>query len=85
MRQSELAGMALRLEDNMRRRWWLNSSDEWRLAVEVGSKKYGVAYRVVVLMSDLRFEPFGTFHFGFTARECYDRMHAMCVALEHVR
>lgn len=77
----DIAAMAGRVERNLRRH---NRLDAGRVAVENGSKTNGNAYRVVVLADNRRYEPFGTFHFGFTARECYDRMHALCVAMEYV-
>jgi len=79
--KKELEAMFMRLERNLRRHGKI--SEGYLIALEHGSKINGNSYRVVVL-SDRRYEPFGTFHFGFTARDCYDRMHAMCVALEYV-
>ena len=77
--KNNLDSMFMRLEYSLRRLGKLGDGD--RLALEHGSKTYGNAYRVVVL-GERRYEPFGTFHYGFTARDCYDRMHAQCVALE---
>jgi hypothetical protein len=79
--KKELEAMFMRLERNLRRHGKISEGD--RLALEHGSKTYGNSYRVVVL-GDRRYEPFGTFHFGFTARDCYNRMHALCCALEYV-
>jgi hypothetical protein len=77
--KKNLESMFMRLEYSLRRHGKLGDGD--RLALEHGSKTNGNAYRVVVL-GERRYEPFGTFHYGFTARDCYDRMHAQCVALE---
>lgn len=61
------------------------------LTLTTGSQLYGNAYHVGAIeyvpgqphgIDAVHSQPFGTFHFGFTARDCYDRMHALCVAYE---
>lgn len=54
------------------------------VALERGSRTNGNAYRLVTfgIEDARRSEPFGTFHFGFTARDAYDRLHAVCVGME---
>jgi len=73
----DLNGMLKRLERNMATHGMLTHS----LGYETGSKLNGNSYNIV--MGGDR-TPFGTFHWGFTARDFYDRMHTMCVALEAV-
>lgn len=80
--QRDLDGMLGRLRRNMVTAKIIGTQS---LCLEYGSKVNGNSYNVITLDDTAhRGMPFGTFHFGFTARDCYDRMHAMCVALELV-
>lgn len=78
----DLAGMLGRLERITHTHKIIGSDD--RLTLITGSATFGNSYAVVLVDRGLggHSNPFGTFHFGFTARECHDRMHALCVALE---
>lgn len=78
--KNELDAMLGRLGRSLRRHLLLGPDQA--LALEHGSKTNGNAYRVVILGEGRRYEPFGTLSFGFTARDCYDRMHACCVTME---
>jgi hypothetical protein len=79
--QRDLDGMMSRLYHNMRTNGIIATGEV--IMLQPGSKYYGNSYQVWTRINSERArQPFGTFHFGFTARECYDRMHAMCVALE---
>lgn len=88
----DLDGMLKRLDRDMRSTNLL--AEDEHMLVNHGSKTYGNSFQVWAwcmqapeagaALQHLSRMPFGTFHFGFTARDCYDRMHAMCVALELV-
>lgn len=86
--KQDLYGMLKRLTGDMRSLGLLASDRTLHLAA--GSRTNGNSYQVWAMrlkVDEPRTQdeqPFGTFSFGFTARECYDRMHAMCVALEEV-
>jgi hypothetical protein len=61
------------------------TTDLW---LDHGSSTNGIAFRIWILGEKIAAnttQPFGTFHFGLTKRECEDRMHAMAVALEQVK
>lgn len=78
----DLDGMLGRLERNTHTHKIIGPSE--RLTLVIGSATYGNSYAVVLRdpATGGHSAPYGTFHYGFTARDCYDRMHALCVALE---
>jgi hypothetical protein len=82
----DLAGMLARLQRNAHTHGIITTDQG--LTLEPGSATFGNSYQVwsrwtTEGTNGLRDgQPFGTFHFGFTARDAYDRMHAMCAALE---
>lgn len=79
----DVVGMVKRLQTAMHATNLLAPTDV--LAVETGSKTNGNSWKVVRYdATGYRSSSFGSFHYGMTARDCYDRVHAMCVALEEV-
>lgn len=86
--KADLQGMLGRLERNLKRHRLIITGDV--LTLTTGSKLYGNSYQVEAIrygsvcavQPHRPRQPFGTLHFGFTARDCYDRMHALCVAYE---
>lgn len=78
--KNDASGMALRLLRSMVDHGLAKSGDS--ILVSHGSKANGNANRVGLLSNGTSSETFGTYHFGFTVSDVYDRMHTMAVALE---
>ena len=77
----EMNGMLSRLSRAMRAAGLLVERES--IMLNHGSKTNGIAYVIETFVAHRGTRrPLGSFHFGFTTRECYDRMHAMAVALE---
>ncbi len=83
--QRDLAGAVKRLHGNLTDTGILRGGEV--LHLDHGSKVNGNSYRLWIGDAETYhgWQPFGTFHFGFTAREAFNALHALSCGIEAVR